>query len=400
MNSANKEMSFKFQKRKSMKPTYKYLMFFLVALAGTGTFLSCSEEDLPNNGEPRIRYIRVTDPTASDSLLVKAGQGKMIAIMGENLGDVRELWINDQRAVLNPSFITSTTIITRVPSQIPDVITNEMMLIFADQSSLVHNFSVDISEPVIDYMKSEYVAAGDVAVIHGDFFYEPVTVTFTGGVTGELITSEDQMLEVIVPEGAEPGPVTVTTNFGATESDLWFRDNRNLIASFDGTTSGMWHGPAYIVSADNDISNINGKFIRMKKNLNAWDWFELWVGPANSDVRLELKNIPEDAFSNPEDYSLKFEINTLKTITGAAIHMYFGPNMADDRGTNYNWQPNIHTNGQWETIVIPWNVVYEANKEFPYNPDGYGVSIHFSGASAVDGDFGLDNMRVVPNIIE
>lgn len=374
----------------------KYPVFLLLAMMGAGIFTGCSEDDLPNNGQPMISYVRITSPASSDSLIVSAGQGQMIVIMGENLGGARELWFNDQRAVLNPSFITSQSIITRVPSQIPADITNEMRLIFENGNSLVHDFTVDISRPAISYMKSEYVPTGEVATIHGDYFYEPVTVTFSGGVQGELVSVTDQVLEVRVPEGAEPGPIVISTNFGETESGFWFRDNRNIIASFDGSTSGMWHGPAYIVSSDDDIPTINGNFIRMKRDLGAWAWFELWVGPANSDVALELKNIPADAFANPQNYSLKFELNTLKSLTGAAIHMYIGPDMAGERGTNYNWQPNIHTEGEWETISIPWADIYAANQEFAYNPNGYGVSIHFSGASPVTGDFGLDNMRVVP----
>lgn len=385
-------------KRKNMKSIYKYPLFLLVAFAMAGIFISCSEDDLPNGGQPSISYIRVTNPAASDSLVVSAGQGQMIVIMGENLQDARELWINDQPAVLNPSFITGTAIITRVPSQIPGEITNQMTIIFANGSSLIYDFAVDISAPAIDYMKSEYVNTGDVAIINGDFFYEPLTVTFSGGVQGEIITVEDQMLEVRVPEGTQPGPITIATNFGETESDFWFRDNRNLVASFDGTTNGLWHGPSFIVSSDEEIPAINGKFIRMKRDLGAWGWFELYVGPVESDVALELKNIPADAFANPVNYDLKFEINTLKPLTGAAIHMYIGPDMGGERGDiNYNWQPNLHTEGQWQTVTIPWQDVYNANGQFAYNPNGYGVSIHFSGPSPVTGDFGLDNMRVVPN---
>ena len=385
------------QKRKIMKPSYKFSALQFIVFITAALILSCTEDDLPNGGLPSINYIRVTNPASSDSLVVSAGQGQMIAIMGENLQGARELWINDRRAMLNPSFITNTTIITRVPSQIPGEITNQMKIIFAKGHTLVHDFTVDISEPRIDYMKSEYVNPGDVAVINGNYFYEPVTVTFTGGVEAELVSVDDEMLEVRVPDGAQPGPITVTTNFGETESDFWFRDNRNLIATFDGTTAGMWHGPNYIVSSDDDIATINGKFIRMKRDLAPWGWFELWVGPAESDVALELKRIPPDAIANPENYSLKFEINTLKPLSGAAIHMYIGPDMAGERGTNYNWQPNIHTGGQWETVSIPWQDVYTANQGFAYNPNGYGISIHFSGPSAVTGDFGLDNMRVVPN---
>jgi hypothetical protein len=311
---------------------------------------------------------------------------------------VRQLWINDQQAILNPSFITNTTIITRVPAQIPGEITNQMKLIFADGNSLVYDFAVDISEPLIAYMKSEYVNTGDEATIVGDYFYEPLTVTFTGGVTAEIVSVEDQLLKVTVPDGAQPGPITISSNFGETESDFWFRDNRNLIATFDGSTSGWWHGQELVVSSDDNIPNINGKFIRMKKDLGAWEWFELYVGPVESSVAGELKDIPADAFAHPDKYTLKFEINTLKSLAGAAIHMYLGPDMANERNNiNYLWQPNINTGGAWETESIPWKDVYLANHEFAYNPNGYGISIHFSGASAVTSDFALDNMRVVPN---
>src|SRR5690349_20079510 len=117
------------KKKETMKFIYKYAMFLLAALATAGIFFACSDDDLPNNGEPMISYIRITDPSSSDSLVVSAGQGQMIAIMGENLAGARSLWINDQQAILTPTFITNNTIITRVPSQIPKEITNQMRIL-------------------------------------------------------------------------------------------------------------------------------------------------------------------------------------------------------------------------------------------------------------------------------
>jgi hypothetical protein len=382
-----------------MKSIFKYSLLLFMAIAMAGVFVSCDDDDdASGGGEPSISYVRITDPASSDSLLVSAGQGQMVVFVGQNLGGVRQLWVNDQRAQLNPSFITDNMIITRVPSDIPLEISNKVKLIFGGGKELLYDFAVDISAPSIDRMKSEFVNTGDVATIYGNYFYEPITVTFTGGVEGEIITREDLLLEVKVPEGAQPGPITITTNFGSTESGFWFRDNRNIIASFDGTTSGLWHGPAYIITSDADISAIQGKFIRMKKNMNAWDWFELYVGPVESDVAKELKNIPADAFENPGDYSLKFEINTLKSLSGANIHMYIGPTIEPGRhSAKYIWKPNINTNGEWETVSIPWTDVLAANSQLVYNPAGYGTSIHFSGPSAFEGNFGLDNMRVVLN---
>ena len=371
-------------------------MFMAFVLAGIVT--SCSEDDLPNDGKPMIKYIRVTDPEASDSLLVTAGQGKMIAIMGENLQDARELWINDRKAPLIPTFITNTTIITKVPSLIPSEITNVMKIVFANGDVLLHDFIVDIGEPVISRMVSEYVNSGEVATIRGDFFYEPLTVTFTGGVTGEIVSLEDDLIEVTVPEGAEPGPITVTTNFGETVSDFWFRDNRNIIAGFEETDfSGWWHGKDYIVSSDPQIPAINNKFLRIDKELAEWGWFEMWVG--NGGTILEAtKNIPAEAISNPKNYSMKFEINTLEPLTGAEVRMYMGPDMGGERGSiYYTWKPNIDTKRQWETVSIPFEEFVKANTTLKYDPNGYQVSFHFSGPLAVNAKFGLDNIRVVPN---
>ncbi|WP_148561654.1 glycan-binding surface protein [Pontibacter korlensis] len=385
-----------------MKFRFKPLLFLFIAVAMAGMFTGCSDDDEngPNGGKPMVSYVRVTRPESSDSLLTKAGQGSMVAIIGQNLQGARQLWFNDQQAALNPTYITNTSIITRVPANIPGNITNKMKIIFSNGDSLIHDFVVDISEPLVSGMMSEYVNTGEVTTIVGDYFYEPLTVTFTGGVEGEIVSVEDDVIEVRVPEGAEPGPITVATNFGVTESDFWFRDNRNIIASFDGTTNGLWHGPDYIKSSDPAIPNINGKFIRVNRDLGAWAWFEMYVGPANSDVALETRNIPAAALANPGDYEIKFEILTLDPLTGAEVKMYMGPNMADERGTNYTWKPNVDTKGQWETVSIPFDDFYTANQKFAYNPEGYGVSFHFSGPLAVKANFAIDNMRVVPKTLD
>ncbi|MGV3539599.1 MAG: glycan-binding surface protein [Rufibacter sp.] len=384
-----------------MKINLKALLFLFVALATVGMFTACSEEeDLPNGGKPMVSYIRVTRPAASDSLIVKAGQGASIAIIGQNLGNARQIWFNDQPASLSPTYITNTSIITRVPSEIPTEVNNKMRIVFANGEELLYDFTVDISEPRIDNMMSEYVNTGDVAVIVGNFFYEPVKVTFTGGVEGEVVKVEDTRIEVKVPAGAQPGPITVTTNFGETESEFWFRDNRNIIASFDGGLNGLWHGPNFIKNDDPAITPVNGKYLRINNDLGAWAWFETYVGPNNSDVALETKNIPADAFVNPGKYSLKFEINTLESLTGAHYRMYMGVgDMGSERNnTYYNWQPNLHTEGKWQTVTIPWEDFWKANKEFPYRAAGYGVSFHFSGPNATKAKFALDNLRVVPNV--
>lgn len=384
-----------------MKIFNRISQYLLFVTFGAIVFTSCMEDDSTmSGGEPSISYIRITDPESSDSLLIAAGQGSMIAIIGENLQQVRQIWFNDRQAQLSPNLITATSVITRVPSLIPVSITNQLKLVFPGRDTLFYDFRVAIGEPQITSMVSEYVNAGGIARIRGQYFYEPLTVTFPGGVTGEVVDVEDEMIEVIVPEGAQSGPITVTNNFGESESDFWFRDNRNIIGGFEGTEdadfSGWWHGKDFIVSSDPDIPAINNQFIRINRELAEWGWFEMWVGNGGTILE-ETSNIPADAFDNPDKYSLKFEINTLESLTGARIHMYMGPDMPGERGTNYMWEPNLHTEGQWETVSIPWNTFLAASPTLDYNPNGYQISFHFSGPLAVNAQFGLDNVRVVPN---
>ena len=385
-----------------LKSRYKIvLLLSITAMAGVLT--NCSDSE----GDPFIRYIRVTNPAASDSLLVTAGQGQMIAIIGENLQNTRQIWFNDQRATLNATFITSTSIILRVPSQIPEAITNELKLIFAGGESLIYDFTVDISKPLIARMKSEYVNTGETATFYGDYFYEPLVVTFTGGVEAEIVFVDDQTIEVEVPAGAQPGPVTIASNFGVTESDFWFLDNRNIIANFEGPfVNFVWRGNDFVVSSDPDISNINGKFVRVDRGeLGAWPYLEVYGGPTGGDIAAVTLNIPEAALLNPGAYSLKFEINTLDPITGANMRLYLGgadnSSFGDARNNIYYlWQPNLDTEGEWETVSIPWADVYAANQSFPYNSSGYGMYIYFHGPNVANYNFGLDNVRVVPNIID
>ncbi|MEQ8880872.1 MAG: glycan-binding surface protein [Cyclobacteriaceae bacterium] len=384
-----------------MKIFNRISQYLLFVTFGAIVFTSCMEDDSTmSGGEPSISYIRITDPESSDSLLIAAGQGSMIAIIGENLQQVRQIWFNDRQAQLSPNLITATSVITRVPSLIPVSITNQLKLVFPGRDTLFYDFRVAIGEPQITSMVSEYVNAGGIARIRGQYFYEPLTVTFPGGVTGEVVDVEDEMIEVIVPEGAQSGPITVTNNFGESESDFWFRDNRNIIGGFEGTEdadfSGWWYGKDFIVSSDPDIPAINNQFIRINRELAEWGWFEMWVGNGGTILE-ETSNIPADAFDNPDKYSLKFEINTLESLTGARIHMYMGPDMPGERGTNYMWEPNLHTEGQWETVSIPWNTFLAASPTLDYNPNGYQISFHFSGPLAVNAQFGLDNVRVVPN---
>jgi hypothetical protein len=380
-----------------MKKIYQFIPLLLIAMLLMGSFSSCTKEESgPNGGVPSITYIRVTEPTKSDSLLVGAYQGNLIAIMGMNLQDASQIWFNDQRASLTPTYITSTTIMVSVPTVIPEVIDNQLKIIFASGDTLKYPFKVLIPEPVVSNMTSEYVLAGGTATINGDYFYKPLTVTFQGGFVGELVSVEPKIIKVKVPAGAQPGQITVTTNFGATKSNFWFRDNRNIFISSDPFTG--WWNASYVVNypGTSEVPAINGNYFRVTKMLGSWSWNEFAGGPASAMGDIS-KNIPDEAILKPALYNFKFEVNTIKPYNNSTISFNVGLNA--EINTAYKWNPPYDTKGQWQTVVIPYEEVvasYEAaGVKLSVNPAGYWTRILCQGPGDLDCDIAFDNFRVV-----
>src|SRR5689334_1456240 len=110
-----------------MKSINKILLILLVSVGASAGFISCKKD---HTGTPTISYVRITRPESSDSLLVGAGQGQLIAIVGNNLKDAVEVWFNDQAARLTPTYITNTSLLVSVPSQIPTAVSNKLKIVF------------------------------------------------------------------------------------------------------------------------------------------------------------------------------------------------------------------------------------------------------------------------------
>ena len=378
-----------------MKKIIQSILIFTMAIAVAGFYTSCKKTD---NGEPRIKYVRVTNPVSSDSLLIGAYQGNLIAIIGENLQGAAEIWFNDQKASLTPTYITNTSILVSVPSAIPKVITNKIKIVFTNGVILLYDFKVQISEPTVSGMVNEYTLTGDVATIRGNYFYEPMTVTFTGGAIGELVSVTEKLVQVRIPAGAQPGQITVKTNFGETKSDFWFRDNRNIFLSSDPFTG--WWNASYVVTSTvaGDPPKINGNYIRVKKAIGAWAWTEVAGGPASAMGDIS-KNIPDAAILKPSDYNLKFELNTMKPYNNNVLKLNIG--ILAENNNAYLWNPPYDTKGQWQTITIPFDEIAASyGTPLTVSPSGYWCRLLFHGGGDLDCDMSFDNFRIVPKIIK
>lgn len=366
----------------------------MLVVGAVSVLTSCKKEGM--TGTPSIRYVRVTNPESSDSLLIGAGQGQLIAIIGSNLQNTVRVWFNDQEARLTPTYITNTSLLVTVPSQIPQTVSNKLKLYFQNGDSLLYDFVVQITKPAVDNMVCEFVNTGDVATIRGNYFYEPLTVTFTGGATAQLVSVKDNQIQFTVPADAQPGPITVKTNFGETTSDFWFRDPRNHFIDSDPFEG--WHEANLVVTnpGPGDPPTISGNYIHVKKTISSWSWNEIADGPADA-MPAHSKNIPDAAILNPSDYNLKFEVNTLKPYNNSMIRINAGTSVQD--ASNYQWKPPFDTKGQWQTVVIPYEDVYNSYTVKPVvNHNGYWAMLLIQGPGDWDADIAFDNFRLVPKV--
>ncbi len=399
-----------------MKFLIKYLTLLFIPALMMGVILSSCEKDGDTDanadiGNPKVHYVRTTNPESADSLLVGAFMGNLIAIVGEDLGHTVELWFNDQRAQLNPTYVTDKTIIVNVPSSVPTQITDKIRFVFSNGEEMLYDFKVNVPAPEIASIKCEHVPDGGTVVLNGDFFFEPITVTFPGGAEGQVVSVEKLKLEVTVPDGASSGKITVSTNFGSVESEFIFRDTRGLFWDFDNLLGGGWR--TGILSSDNGVS---GNYAILSGLLeDTWQWkddnleIDLWGQPAGRP--------PGPLFTgNPSDMLLKFEANVVKEWTGAYMQLIFSPweNAGNAVNTNNTiakghwipWQENgSYITDGWVTVSLPLSeFVYSHdrsinNLKLDY-PGGCGsLSVFVWGPVPTppnDIEIHVDNFRVVP----
>lgn len=431
-------------------------------LCGVVSVGMTSCEDQPDkykisDGEPTIKYIRMQDVAAKDSLIEAAALREGIAIIGENLTSVTELWFNDVQAVLNTSYITKNAMLVTVPKTIPGEVTDKIYMHTKSGAVVEHPFHVTVPGPVVSSMTNEWAKVGEEATISGQYFLsdpnDPLTITFTGiqnstniQVPAENITAISQgSVSFIVPDGVEQGQIKVHTIYGDGMSRFYFHDKRGLITDFDGTTPVVPQG-WNIAATYSDVDGIDGNYVELTGELDeAANWVEsvklpFWCGNWSGDpmsitdgAGIPLRNLmPKGYFANPDELSFKFElcIPASNPWKAGAMQVLF---VNYEQCANDSWQNNtyIHTSanggldlsrgmyrpwattgsfdtdGKWITVTMPIS-------EFTYNMDGTDLKrgltescfdsfIMWPCGGGLNGEactpiFRYDNLRVVPNL--
>jgi len=424
----------------------------LLAAAALG-FASC--EDYPDafvlaDGQPTVQYVRYAD---RDVLIEQAFMGEVVCFVGENLCSVRELYFNDQRAVLNTSFMTENTLVAAVPGNLPKVKTDKVYMITKGLDTLAYDFKVLLPAPVIKSMSCEFQQPGTDVTVSGNYFAEPMSLVFEDGNGAEVTSFKSvSMTEVTftIPADAKPGKIKVTTESGVARSPFSYHDFcGGLITDFDGpNNSSSTHGVVpqgwNFSGTYSSEGGISGNYVELK-SANPLDanggWNEdfkidFWCGNWNGDpmgitdgAGVPLCNIID--FTNFQNMALKFElcIPSSNPWMSGAIQLIF---CSADKAANDSWQNNtfLHTSADggldlcrglyrpWETTGSfdtgdKWITVTVPFSEFTYNangsagavplskPEDFATFVIWAWNGGVAGTectpvFRIDNLRAVP----
>ncbi len=373
------------------------------------------------DGVPEVYYVRVPNPVSSDSLLVQAFMDNTICLVGHNLRSIREMWFNDQKAVLNSSLITDNALIVTIPKTIPSVVTNKIYMITKTNDTIPYTFGVQVPSPVVNSISCEYAHDGDLATLYGDYFIDdpnvPLTITMAGNVPVTEIKSIEKTKVVFkIPAGAQKGYMNVKSIYGTGRSHFQFRDDRGIILDWDNTNAnGGWRSGKI---KNSDPAGISGNYVYFTGALDGdptKDWaednfsFNLW-GTANGRPQGDLFSTP------PASSVLKFEVNVTQAWSSCALQMIFTPwstngtngYIADGKTPRGLWRPwestGSYTTDGWVTVAIPLT-------EFKYSHSGeslemapagnYGGLTFFVYNGGITGTsctpyICIDNIRVVP----
>lgn len=416
-----------------MNNIFKGISFAMVALAALTT-TSCKDE--PDaykiaDGTPVVNYIRPVDASAKDSLLTSAALRSTICIVGQNLRSVTALYFNDQKAVLNTSYMTDNTLIVTVPNEIPEKISDKIFLCTNSKDTVEYAFRVEIPSPVVSSMSNEWAAAGEEVTINGDYFldYENAPLTVKFGENYELDRSYITKITktgvtFTMPADAPQGEkISVASTYGTTEASFQYMDKRNMLFDFDTPNpvtneilgNNGWHARTIIT----DGTSLSGNFMILGETSmdakGAWNdgnfSFEYWAGdwqnPEPFSKHPRLFDVAD--FTDFENMSLKFEMNipednawsaapmqiffggTDKVSNGAAgskdvygnvlagcNNVYFHEQGKLPRALYMPWKDQddklYHTSGKWMTVTIPFS-------EFIYDYDGNKLSNGYSSST-------------------
>ncbi len=425
----------------------KSVIRYIIGIAGTailaGGLFSCERYDYPDRfrattGVPTISYVRYAD---KDVFIEQAFMDEILCIVGTNLTSVHDVYFNDQKAVLNTSYITDNTLVVAVPNNQAVEVTNKLYLLNKDGVSVDYDFKVLPPVPKVLSMSNEWAKEGEEVTLEGKYFMDVQTVSMPGAEVTGFNVVDSEHITFKVPAGATPGPVSVTTASGSTNSSFQYMDQRNMLFDFDGLRGGFATGNGWRAPATGHLHNpgddpfpaLDGSYLWLGVKDPTSNWaedeysFDYWNSEDPASSIPPLRTLPAfDAYLQKfgvGGLTLKFEclIPSSNPWTGASMQLMFSSSsvvsndnmnntyFSEDSVPRALWTPwqatgSYDTGDKWVTVSVPLS-------EFTLTPtgavcatkfdsswlDGFALFIWsgFTG-TACEPIVAIDHIRVVP----
>lgn len=420
--------------------------FIVASLLLTGWAVTACEDEPDkyeiSGGVPTLRYVRMADVAAADSLITGAYMANTICLVGENLRSVYELYFNDQKAILNTSYMSDNTILVDVPKEIPEKVTNKIYMVTKNKDTVDYDFRVLVPAPQVATMSCEFAKPGEEVTLYGDYFLDdpnvPLTISMQGNVEVTQITKITKTsLSFILPDNAPEGYITVKTQYGAGRSQFRYNDTRCILFDWDGSHGGItighgWRDGSKVLATE---GGLDGSYLRFNGDLDgdsgltwAEDAFSFNYWPEPSNGYPELSSIP--AFAEMiekygvENLQIKFEcmVPASNPWSSSALQIIFSGNDVVTYATASNayfsdaavprglWIPwsstgSYHTDGKWITVsmkLADCNKTHEGKAcASPLTKDGLTGLTFFVWAGGLNGTacspvICVDNIRIAP----
>ncbi|MBR5661687.1 MAG: hypothetical protein IKW99_09065 [Bacteroidales bacterium] len=369
-------------------------------LLGAVLMAACDSVDYPDrfvqtSGVPTVDFIRYAN---KDVVITQANMEEIVCIVGDNLTSIHDIYFNDQPAILNTSFITAKTLVVAVPKTMPVEETNKIYLITKDGKQVTYDFKVLPPAPKISTMSLEWANPGETVTINGSYLFAPVEVEFPGCDPVTATAGDGNSVEVVIPQGAQPGKIKVNTSSGTAQSTFMYKDSRGMLFNFDNDPHPDNHGwHAQVIETDETA--LSGNFLRLggaDVTLDAeGGWkdgnfsFEYWPGDWDDPVTYADSPLLTDFadFSDWKNMALKFElyiptsnpwmagamqifVGGVDVVTGGAAGAVdiFGNTLAGANNTFISgnevpralyipWKDtgSFDTGNKWITVTIPYS---------------------------------------------
>lgn len=388
----------------------------------------CQDNSVSNTGDyddpVSITGIRYVSPDSTTDIK-QVGPGDVVALEGNNMDAVANIYFNGYEATFNPALAAKSHMVVTIPADMPF---GEMdpEASYMNQIKVSNSVSEDSLEfpvlpppPQINRISDEFAEAGKEITLSGQYLYLITEINFPGNVeaTDYQSVADGSSLKVTVPEGATSGEIKMTSSSGTSTSSpgARFRDSTGMICNFDDVFSYQWWSAA--LSSDASLYPGNeGQYAMLEVSNLAGGDGSWWNGGRSINLNptqwVEASNLGE----NPSNFAVKFEINVEGAweqgtlLVRAANPWTYTARYAPWKGENGNI--NSFTTNGWQTVQIPLSDFKTANSEglngagtalpslADMLPDGEapsaGIMLVNNGENAISQlSMAIDNIRVV-----